>query len=246
RQRTLLLVDQPAPGNLDRPRPDPFVAGRADPLFMIETPTPVRRPDQAGQAADVAAIAELPPGEELGHEQPRGLVTDATQRYESADQRHRRIALLPQLEPARALERRDLRGEERDFLPLPDHALPERRRDRVPVPLPQAIEPRGELRVHGEIDAHRGEQAGDAIGERGRSRFNAHSSRGGCRRSSSCALGMCTTRHTFVSPLTWRRSIDSSFVRSRASVFARRARRLTSMLDESTTRLSPPIPTRYR
>ena len=79
RQRALWLMDQPAPRNLDRHRANPLIAGLADSLFMIEEPASVGRPDHARDPADFAAIAELPPREELRHEEPRGLVADPAQ-----------------------------------------------------------------------------------------------------------------------------------------------------------------------
>ena len=68
-------------------------------------------------------------------------------------------------------------------------------------------------------------------------RFNSRCSR---RASSAAALGTRTTPHTFFSPAAWRISNRSSFFTSSRSVFARRWRRETSMLDGSTTTFSYP------
>src|SRR5262245_49826922 len=79
RQRAPGLMDQPAPCNLDRHRADPLIAGLADALFMSEEPASVGRPHHARDPTNFAAIAELPPREELRHEEPRGLVADPAQ-----------------------------------------------------------------------------------------------------------------------------------------------------------------------
>jgi type I restriction enzyme M protein len=82
-------------------------------------------------------------------------------------------------------------------------------------------------------DGSKGENGwgADRIGDKGPrltlGGFNVQRSRCGCRRSSSCSLGTCTTCQTLFSPLRWRRSIDRSFSKSMTSVLARRARRFT-------------------
>jgi hypothetical protein len=79
-----------------------------------------------------------------------------------------------------------------------------------------------------------------------RSRFAVVKARCNWRRSSSSTLGTRTIRHTFRSPATWRRSIVSNCWTSSRSVLARRCRRLTAMLDESTTQLATPWVTHQR
>jgi len=69
---------------------------------------------------------------------------------------------------------------------------------------------------------------------------NAVRSRLTWRAASAATLGTCTSLHTRRSPPHTRTSIVTSFTASSRSVFARRARRLTSMLAESTTRLPRP------
>ena len=61
-----------------------------------------------------------------------------------------------------------------------------------------------------------------------------------CRASSTSRDGTCTTCHISRSPPQCRSSSRSSFSPSSRSVFARRARRDTSMLEESTTRFVTP------
>ncbi len=73
----------------------------------------------------------------------------------------------------------------------------------------------------------------------GRSRIAVGNSRWSCQRSSSSTLGTRTTLHTFCSPARCRSSIVSHLWTSIRSVFARRWRRLTSMLVESTTWFRP-------
>jgi hypothetical protein len=66
------------------------------------------------------------------------------------------------------------------------------------------------------------------------------------RRSSSSTLGMRTTDQTWRSPRSHAISARSNMPTSIRSVFARRARRLTCMLEESTTRHSMPRALRNR
>ena len=68
-----------------------------------------------------------------------------------------------------------------------------------------------------------------------RSCVNASKVRGRWRASSSATVGTRTTRHARRSPRTYRASRLKRPARSRRSVLARLARRLTSMLEESTT-----------
>jgi hypothetical protein len=75
-------------------------------------------------------------------------------------------------------------------------------------------------------------------GSEPRSFFNVRRSRCSGRRSSWSTVGTRTTFHTSRSPVWKRSSIASSLRTSSPSDFARRGRRLTSMLAESTTWLS--------
>src|SRR6266550_853257 len=79
-----------------------------------------------------------------------------------------------------------------------------------------------------------------------RSCFKVRSSRCSWRRSSASTVGTRTTLHTARSPAWYRSSIPSSLRASRASDFARRSRRFTSMLDESTTTFAIPLEVKYR
>src|SRR5262249_57463717 len=88
RQGPLALVREPTPRNLCGHGTDALIARLADPLFMVEQAAPIGRPHHPREAADFAAIAEPAPGEELGHEHPRALLTDAAQLQQLPDLNH--------------------------------------------------------------------------------------------------------------------------------------------------------------
>jgi hypothetical protein len=70
--------------------------------------------------------------------------------------------------------------------------------------------------------------------------------RGRCRAASTSQGGTWTTCHTCRSPSVHRTSMVTSLRASSRSVFARRARRDTSMLAESTTTLVTPSVSSHR
>ena len=77
-----------------------------------------------------------------------------------------------------------------------------------------------------------------------RSRLSVVNSRWRCRLSFDSTLGTFTKLHAFFSPKSYRISIVSNLPTSKRSVFARLARRGTSMLAASTTKFSMPCVTR--
>src|SRR6266481_4044988 len=163
RQRTLSLIGEPAPGDLDRHRADASIPSFADALLVIQGATLIRRAHQPGTPTDLPAIAEPAPGKEFHHVQPRRIVTDAAQLEEPSDQRDRFIAALADHRSALSFEGVDLRRHELHLLPLPGEADPQRLGYRLPIPLGQSIEPGPKPLVHLEQHTYGGEQPRDPV-----------------------------------------------------------------------------------
>jgi hypothetical protein len=104
--------------------------------------------------------------------------------------------VLAQLEPPRAFERLNLRGQERHFLPLA------RQRRREAASRSTASIDRGASGIwrsprHKPTPTIANNPATRLV-TRVRTRLNVETSRCGCRRASSCSVGMCTTNHSFL------------------------------------------------
>ena len=146
----------------------------------------------------------------------------------------------------RALDRTDLLRAERDFLPFARHPRLQCRRQQLALPRAQLCHSLGEIRAHLDRDALRRQQPGNPI-EHARAvplerpQFAV--------RLSPILVDLALTRTTCQtprSPCTHRYNIAVNVRTSSRSVFARRARRFTSILAESTTRLHTPSAVRYR
>ena len=137
RQLTLRLEAQPAPGDLDRHRAHVAVARVAHSLLAIRLPALEGRRREPGQRADLLAIAELSPAEELHPVQPRAVDADPPQLVQLEHLLEHRIRRRAQQLTPLGLEALDQRVEEVNSLPLPREASLQPSRERRPVPLPQ-------------------------------------------------------------------------------------------------------------
>ena len=88
------LKAQPAPGDLDRHGPHQGVAGLADTLFMILAAALKGRGRQPGQRADLAAVMEVAPAEELHDVEPGGVLADALEPQQLAHLDHAGVLRL--------------------------------------------------------------------------------------------------------------------------------------------------------
>src|SRR5215468_7198608 len=76
-ERTPRLEAQPAPCDLDRHAANQAIAVTSDPLLAALVPALVRRRRESRERAQLLAIAEAPPAEELHHVQPRAVRADS-------------------------------------------------------------------------------------------------------------------------------------------------------------------------
>src|SRR5205814_1113932 len=73
---------QPQPRQLDHRLAHTRVAGLADALLALALPTRVRRGREARQRAELAAVVDLAPGEDLGAQEPATLHAHRGQLHE--------------------------------------------------------------------------------------------------------------------------------------------------------------------
>src|SRR6266704_677736 len=131
------LVAQPAPGHLDRHRPDRSAPRLADPLLPASVPTLIRRRRQAGGRADLFPVPEPPPPEELVHVHPRAARTDRLQQHQLPHLLERRALSFQNRLPPLTLQLEDLPVQELRVLPLPLQARHQTCREGRAIPQPQ-------------------------------------------------------------------------------------------------------------
>ena len=224
------------------------IAGLADTLLMVAVAALVRRGRQAGQRCQLLAIANPPPAEKLHHVQPAllGPMPRSRSSWRTLPTGSCRRGANPP--GALVLQILDLPVHERPALILAQQRCCSSAGTACPSQVPQLGQLLGKLAVDvGHRQAASGQQSLDAIAVLRCAPPSAPArSRCSCRRSSSAALGTCTTLQTFRSPCCQRISMLKSLPASRRSVLRRRPRRFTSMEDESTTLLLMPWLARKR
>src|SRR6266508_108269 len=189
---------------------------------------------ESGEATHLTPIAELSPGEELHDVQPRAVDADAQELVELAHLGNRWIIGGLEQRPALLLEHSDPGRVAEHSLPFALEPHAEERGQRRAVPETRRHEMGGQLLDARERHTLARQETLIRFVCRPRSRRANRSSRCTWRRSSSASFGTLTTLQTFFSPPAARMSIVTSLHASRRSVFVRRRRRFTSMLEEST------------
>ena len=82
------LVPQPAPGNFNGHGSDKSVSGLFDPLIFASISALIGCIGQARTGADFPAVAKVSPAEELHHEEPGAVDTNAFEAHQLADLLH--------------------------------------------------------------------------------------------------------------------------------------------------------------
>src|SRR5262249_7144435 len=144
--------------------PHPAVARLADALLALALPAVVGRRCPARQRRQLAPVLDPTPGEDLPHQDPRPHRADPLEVHPPPPQFHVRLGVAAHRATLLVLQGPDLLI---DLLPpraLAEDALPEARRQRRAVPLPQLLQPLGQLGVHHDAQAQRGQQPLDAVG----------------------------------------------------------------------------------
>src|SRR5262245_40864306 len=95
RQGTLRLETQPGPGELDRHPAHPPVARLVDAELAAQLPALVGGRCEPRQGADLLAVTEVAPGEELHRVEPGAVQADPAQLHQLPNLRRRSIPGLP-------------------------------------------------------------------------------------------------------------------------------------------------------
>ena len=233
-ERARRLIPEPGPRDLDRDPADGRQAAPHQPLIpRLATGTAPRR---AGEGAHLAAVAQVAP-KQFVDQHRRAPRRDPPQLHQPLHRgrRGRGARLLP-LAAAGALRSASITSSSRHVA----SRAPAPRRQRRARPIARRASARATGHRSAARHAVHRQQTGIRFRHRVRSACNVVNPRLACRASSASRVGTCTTCHRSRSPPQYRTSIRSNLAPSSRSVFARRARRGTSMLDESTTRFVTP------
>src|SRR5262249_3816189 len=128
------------------------------PLFALTLPAAVWSRRQAGEARQLAAVADLPPSEKLANEQPCSVLADALQFQQQPNLIPLRGLRVGNLFGSLALELTNLKGHKLPAIELPQDALLEPRRQNRAVPLAEFLNGFYEVGVDDDTQAHSGEQ----------------------------------------------------------------------------------------